>query len=397
MEGKLIERIVVQPEPDFIREALAFSLEYFEAVSEGKEFFDQPSLSQMEGRYDEDAAILDERYSDLLTYLTSIRRKMPDLWAGKDDMALLFRLNTGEESRNYFIENLFTCITSSTRLAEISLEEFIVAAKFSLIELLQDNLEIMALSQEELSEIYGNYRSTEIDFADIISKVQQLKITDSEKILLLDFFTNISDYYERIIDSLSAVEELCISSYDLVRTLFKEKILDLIEDGGLQRLDEQWLQRLDVEAVDFRRDEDIYLWISIVEYNGLWLNYSQNFEKNLYISLGLIFTEMLDLSKQSDQRQMIDKKQLSALSDSTRYKVVNALAERPHYAQELADKLGITPATLSHHMQILINSLLISVRTEGRRTYYRLKTAEIKRLAHSLLTFAEAVEKGGDA
>ena len=393
MDRKIIDRIVVEKEPDFAREAVNFTSEYFAALSEGKEFFDQASLVKEE-RYDEDASVVDERYSQLLDYLSSIRKAMPHLWQGKEDLLPLFMLNSENENYDSFAESLFFNIPSGISLADLDVEKFTIAAKFALIDLIQDDLDILAASPEELAEIFGDYQTSDLDFELLIEQVQKLEFTDSQKIFVLDFFINISDYYEKIISSLIEVEKLCKLSFEIIRPLFEEKIKNLDSDSGLKHLNEQWLKRFDFEQISFRRGEDIHLYVSIVRYNGLWLRYSQNFNQELVIGLGLIFAEMLEVSSKSDQRQLLDQKQLNALSDNTRYQVIQILAERPHYAQEIADKLGITAATLSHHMQILINALLIKIRTEGRKVFYRLQTSEIKRLAYSLMSFAEAVERG---
>lgn len=393
MDRKIIDRIVVEKEPDFAREAVNFTSEYFAALSEGKEFFDQASLVKEE-RYDEDASVVDERYSQLLDYLSSIRKAMPHLWQGKEDLLPLFMLNSENENYDSFAESLFLNIPSGISLADLDVEKFTIAAKFALIDLIQDDLDILAASPEELAEIFGDYQTSDLDFELLIEQVQKLEFADSQKIFVLEFFINISDYYEKIISSLIEVEKLCKLSFEIIRPLFEEKIKNLDSDSGLKHLNEQWLKRFDFEQISFRREEDIHLYVSIVRYNGLWLRYSQNFNQELVIGLGLIFAEMLEVSSKSDQRQLLDQKQLNALSDNTRYQVIQILAERPHYAQEIADKLGITAATLSHHMQILINALLINIRIEGRKVFYRLQTSEIKRLAYSLTSFAEAVERG---
>ncbi|WP_437961212.1 ArsR family transcriptional regulator [Sorangium sp. So ce119] len=42
---------------------------------------------------------------------------------------------------------------------------------------------------------------------------------------------------------------------------------------------------------------------------------------------------------------------LEALADASRLQVVNALLERPHCAEELAERLGRAPSTVSFHLR----------------------------------------------
>ncbi|QBD75241.1 metalloregulator ArsR/SmtB family transcription factor [Ktedonosporobacter rubrisoli] len=72
-----------------------------------------------------------------------------------------------------------------------------------------------------------------------------------------------------------------------------------------------------------------------------------------------------------------------ALSDPMRVLILGLLAEeeRPLYGQEIAEQLGVTAQTISHHLQILKNGGL--VREERRKNafrFYTLDTANIHKI-----------------
>lgn len=72
-----------------------------------------------------------------------------------------------------------------------------------------------------------------------------------------------------------------------------------------------------------------------------------------------------------------------ALSDPKRLLILSLLAEedRPLYGQEIAERLGVTPQTISHHLQILKNGGLVrEERRENAYRYYTLDTASIQRI-----------------
>ncbi len=77
-----------------------------------------------------------------------------------------------------------------------------------------------------------------------------------------------------------------------------------------------------------------------------------------------------------------------ALSDDTRLKILRALHEKETYAELLAERLQLTPATVSFHMKKLIAAGLVEMRREQYYTVY-----SIRREAFSLtldnLTFSE--------
>lgn len=61
-----------------------------------------------------------------------------------------------------------------------------------------------------------------------------------------------------------------------------------------------------------------------------------------------------------------------ALSDSNRLKIVQMLCLGEKCACKLLEAFEITQPTLSHHMKILCDSRLVTVRKDGRWSYYSL-------------------------
>ena len=62
-----------------------------------------------------------------------------------------------------------------------------------------------------------------------------------------------------------------------------------------------------------------------------------------------------------------------ALSDPARLRILGLLAERPHAGHELADRLALTPPTISHHMRRLVAARLVDV--DARRAVPHLLTS----------------------
>lgn len=61
-----------------------------------------------------------------------------------------------------------------------------------------------------------------------------------------------------------------------------------------------------------------------------------------------------------------------ALGDSTRLEIVQMLTEGERCACKILERFEITQPTLSHHMKILSECGLVSVRKEGKWSYYSL-------------------------
>ncbi|MGB4389011.1 MAG: metalloregulator ArsR/SmtB family transcription factor, partial [Caldicoprobacterales bacterium] len=128
--------------------------------------------------------------------------------------------------------------------------------------------------------------------------------------------------------------------------------------------------------------------LGIVSYGSMSIRFSAWRRLRLLMGVGLLFSELNQLKDRSKYRDKMAKKQLKAISDPTRYEIIRQLSIRPQYVQELADALGLTAATLSHHLATLQQAMLVGVRIEGRRSYYSINEEELKQLAEVLENMA---------
>ena len=67
-----------------------------------------------------------------------------------------------------------------------------------------------------------------------------------------------------------------------------------------------------------------------------------------------------------------------ALSDPARLRILGLLAERPHAGHELADRLALTPPTISHHMRRLVAARLVDVTPDAQSRIYSLRANAIR-------------------
>jgi len=65
------------------------------------------------------------------------------------------------------------------------------------------------------------------------------------------------------------------------------------------------------------------------------------------------------------------------LADKNRLLILNMLAEMPRYGRQMAPRLGLTPATVSHHLDALSQAGLLEVRTAGKMKYFSLSRANL--------------------
>jgi biotin operon repressor len=60
------------------------------------------------------------------------------------------------------------------------------------------------------------------------------------------------------------------------------------------------------------------------------------------------------------------------LADPTRLRMIAAMVDRPRCGQDLAAEVGVTPATVSHHLRVLAEAGLLSETRQAPYTFYQL-------------------------
>ena len=66
-----------------------------------------------------------------------------------------------------------------------------------------------------------------------------------------------------------------------------------------------------------------------------------------------------------------------ALADETRQKIMNLVCCQQLSVNEIVEQLNVTQPTVSHHLAILREAGLVSVREEGKQTFYSLNQNKI--------------------
>ena len=84
----------------------------------------------------------------------------------------------------------------------------------------------------------------------------------------------------------------------------------------------------------------------------------------------------------------------TALGDPSRLKIVRALVERPRYGQELAVDLGMSTATISHHLGALNKAGVLAMERRAHRTYFTLDARALQALLRQGEGFALGLEDG---
>src|SRR5262249_37660306 len=75
-----------------------------------------------------------------------------------------------------------------------------------------------------------------------------------------------------------------------------------------------------------------------------------------------------------------------ALGNESRLKLIGLVADRERNVQELAVLLGLREPTISHHLAILKDAGLVTMRIDGNIHWYRLDLKELRRINQSVFS-----------
>lgn len=82
----------------------------------------------------------------------------------------------------------------------------------------------------------------------------------------------------------------------------------------------------------------------------------------------------------------------ATIGDATRARTLSRLLDGRHYtATELAQHAGVTAATMSAHLKLMVDEHLIKVRAQGRHRYFTLADGNVAHALEALLRVADSV------
>jgi DNA-binding transcriptional ArsR family regulator len=94
-------------------------------------------------------------------------------------------------------------------------------------------------------------------------------------------------------------------------------------------------------------------------------------------------TTMIESALHAERAQHWAPK-LKALADENRLLIALLLSDREHSVRQLQDATGLSQTLVSHHLKLLREHNLVSVRVEGRSNHYSLCCSELQTIIEAL-------------
>lgn len=248
----------------------------------------------------------------------------------------------------------------------------------AIVELLQDSF----VDLEDDVEIKS--------LSHLIGLLENIEKTAEEKLQLISLYENRNEFMVELEDFMNRVIPIFEAHYSIISKEFHNTLNQLKETKNLPSI----LSK--IIAINLENVEETNISIGIFSFNQFSIGYDDNI---LNYSIGIYFFILGELKEKYSSYEEALLSDLKALGDNTRLSIMYNLAESPMYIQELAEKLDLTPATISHHIDILLKNELISITMDvgkSKRVYYEINKSKLKSLSLAIESIGDGKERSSD-
>ncbi|MDE5893585.1 MAG: winged helix-turn-helix domain-containing protein, partial [Acetatifactor sp.] len=207
---------------------------------------------------------------------------------------------------------------------------------------------------------------------DVLAALDQWDGEDADKFKLLRLYSERREVMEQLWSMQAPCAEIGRSCLELVQERYDacmeklrnpKEVMALLEAMGLQ-CGENHVGRITPSVMQYAR-----IMLQMTE------DAADTMQMDVKIHIG-IETFFLYGARQEDlynDEWLLSR--LKALGDPTRLKILHQLTERPCYLQEMAKTLELTPATVLHHLGVLMAEEFIEIKMtqEKKRVYYQVR------------------------
>jgi len=223
------------------------------------------------------------------------------------------------------------------------------------------------------------------ELSDIFRLVDHTPFSENKKYEILRIYSNPKAIFEDFKEKIKQCEEIVKNYIHLIKERYKtetqafeenqQKIDKLIEALRFSRMDTKVLEELP-KKLNFH--------INCVSYFNWTLRVNEQEHLRSRIHVGLLSLDLYDYSKKRQQSKEHIIAQCKALGDKRRFEILMILSERPYFVRELAEKIDLSSASLSHHLSILNETDFLETRYDERKTYYSIKKETFEKLGNYL-------------
>ncbi len=204
-------------------------------------------------------------------------------------------------------------------------------------------------------------------FEKFLEELEKSELEDGKKWKILSAVTNFATYKEKVESMLSTVYEIYVDNLKMIEPIM-EKYRKALEDFLENATDKDLLKYF---HMNFSEQNMPKIYFSLAVFNGAGITDLGKTSIENYMFVGVFFYYASSLVKNKPSKKEMQNI-IKCLGEARKYEIVMSLLDSPCNGKTLAERLGITPATISHHIGALVSSGIIFIENMNTSTmkYY---------------------------
>ncbi len=191
---------------------------------------------------------------------------------------------------------------------------------------------------------------------EFLSELENSGLEDGKKWKILNAVTNFESYKKTIESILDAVYNVYIDNLKMIEPVM-EKHKKRLEDFLENATDKELLKHF---HMNFSEEKMPKIFLSLAVFNGAGITDLGETSIENCMFIGIFFYYVSSLVKNKPSKKELQNV-IKCLGEARKYEMVMSLLDSPCNGKTLAERLGITPATISHHISSLVSSGIIFI------------------------------------
>jgi|GEM_PF-391292 len=278
-----------------------------------------------------------------------------------DEASFFINVNSNSKEMDLFFRVMFYGILNNHKW----LNDFSNVTEEVILELMLELLAPKSNKHQEELTLYS-VRTTD----KFIAFLDECEASEREKWMLLQLYCQPKQMFERWINVISSNIQAYEKAFKAVESHFN-KLMESYEDS----LKTQKLSAYK-NIVDGIQDE-LFVYPTLAFPNTLSL-----LKDTIYYGL-LLDLIPIDNDSPEEIKEFLHIR-LKALADMSKLQILMLLKQGEKYNLEIAEQIGLTAATTSHHMNALLATGFVGINKQAGKVYYHLEKEGIKHLIDKL-------------
>lgn len=218
---------------------------------------------------------------------------------------------------------------------------------------------------------------------DHMKQDQFIKFLDEQKL-------SIEEKY-KVLEVLLDFHKLRMELNEILKKVFvvyHEKKQEL--DGYLNEFLEYWKDRLSEDTFEFylkktfnlqldEIEDVITIYPTVMGINMGIFNDMRDRKSSIIMFWGISFIRNFNVDTILVNKESL-LEELKVFSDPSKFDILMFIRNKAAYGQEIAKELNLTTATISHHMQALVNARVVNIEKQQNRVYYSMNRKNVEQL-----------------